>query len=287
VPQSHADDETRHRAERARRVALFRYELIQDLIDPALSSRQRGRLVRELAEHTHQGPFGEQVRVSRPHHRPVGPLVARRRVRSAGAHPGTGECAHPGRGAGPGRGAQAGAPRAHRRAGHQDPAGPVRLGAVGAHPAAPLRAPGARPQGPGRPAGVRPVSGRPAQRAVDRGCAARPGHLWPQDLPVLLHRRPLAGGDGRPVRLSRGHRAAGGGAAARAGRPRRPRADLCGQRVAVRGLLAAARLRGAWHQAGALHPAPTPRQGQDRAVLPHRPQPVPGRTGRPGRRTGR
>jgi putative transposase len=66
VPQSHADDETRHRAERARRVALFRYELIQDLIDPALSSRQRGRLVRELAEHTHQGPFGEQVRVSRP-----------------------------------------------------------------------------------------------------------------------------------------------------------------------------------------------------------------------------
>ena len=65
MPQSHADDETRRRAERARRMALFRYELIQDALDPALTSRQRGRLVRELAERTHQGPFGEPVRVSR------------------------------------------------------------------------------------------------------------------------------------------------------------------------------------------------------------------------------
>jgi putative transposase len=63
---AHADDEERRRAERARRVALFRYELIQDVIDPALSSRQRGRLIRELAGRDHQGPFGEQVRVSRP-----------------------------------------------------------------------------------------------------------------------------------------------------------------------------------------------------------------------------
>ncbi|HYY79895.1 MAG TPA: DDE-type integrase/transposase/recombinase [Actinomycetes bacterium] len=61
----HADDEERRRAERARRMALFRYELIQDVIDPSLSSRQRGRLVRELAERSHQGPFGEPVRVSR------------------------------------------------------------------------------------------------------------------------------------------------------------------------------------------------------------------------------
>lgn len=60
------DDEQRRRAERARRIALFRYELIQEVIDPALSSRQRGRLVKDLAAREHPGPFGEPVRVSRP-----------------------------------------------------------------------------------------------------------------------------------------------------------------------------------------------------------------------------
>ena len=44
-----ADAEHKRRAERARRIGLFRYELIQDVIDPALSARQRGRLARELA----------------------------------------------------------------------------------------------------------------------------------------------------------------------------------------------------------------------------------------------
>ena len=59
------DDDTRRRAERARRVGLFRYELIQEVIDPALSTRARGRLVRALAEREHTGPFGAPVRVSR------------------------------------------------------------------------------------------------------------------------------------------------------------------------------------------------------------------------------
>ena len=59
------DDEARRRAERARRVGLFRYELIQEVIDPALTARQRGALVRELAARTHTGPFDEPVRVSR------------------------------------------------------------------------------------------------------------------------------------------------------------------------------------------------------------------------------
>lgn len=58
------DGEQRRRAERARRIALFRYELIQEVIDPALSSRQRGRLVRRLAAGEHMGPFGTPVRVS-------------------------------------------------------------------------------------------------------------------------------------------------------------------------------------------------------------------------------
>jgi putative transposase len=62
---SQADDDRRRRAERARRVGLFRYELIQEVIDPALTARQRGRMVRELAEATHTDPFGQRVRVSR------------------------------------------------------------------------------------------------------------------------------------------------------------------------------------------------------------------------------
>ena len=61
-----AGDEETRRAERARAVALFRYSLIREAADPALSTRQRGRLVRGLAAREHAGPFGEPVRVSRP-----------------------------------------------------------------------------------------------------------------------------------------------------------------------------------------------------------------------------
>jgi len=48
-----AGDEWRVRAERAQAVALFRYQLIREAADPALSTRQRGRLVRELAGREH------------------------------------------------------------------------------------------------------------------------------------------------------------------------------------------------------------------------------------------
>ena len=58
-------EEDRKRAARAEQVALFRYQLIREAADPALSTRQRGRLVRELAARAHPGPFGEQVVVSR------------------------------------------------------------------------------------------------------------------------------------------------------------------------------------------------------------------------------
>ena len=58
-------EEDRKRAARAERVALFRYQLIREAADPALTVRQRGRLVRELAARAHQGPFGEPVAVSR------------------------------------------------------------------------------------------------------------------------------------------------------------------------------------------------------------------------------
>ena len=111
------DDDTRRRAERARRVGLFRYELIQEVIDPALSTRARGRLVRALAEREHTGPFGEPVRVSRH-------TIDRwiRDWRSGGFEalvpaPGPSHPAHPGRGAGAGGGVEAGEPGPHRRAG--------------------------------------------------------------------------------------------------------------------------------------------------------------------------
>ena len=62
---SPSEDEDRRRAERARQVGLFRYGLIQDLIDTKLTTRQRGQLARELAAKEHTDPFGRQVKVAR------------------------------------------------------------------------------------------------------------------------------------------------------------------------------------------------------------------------------
>ncbi len=59
------DDGRDGRAERAREVGLFRYALIREAADPALSTRQRGRLVRSIAQREHEGPFGAPVRISR------------------------------------------------------------------------------------------------------------------------------------------------------------------------------------------------------------------------------
>jgi len=58
-------DQDRARRARAQQVGLFRYGLIQDALDPALSTKQRGRLVRSVAAGIHPGPFGVPVRVSR------------------------------------------------------------------------------------------------------------------------------------------------------------------------------------------------------------------------------
>ncbi len=51
--------------ERARRIALFRYSLVREPADAALSARQRGALVRQLAGREHLGADGRWVRVSR------------------------------------------------------------------------------------------------------------------------------------------------------------------------------------------------------------------------------
>lgn len=51
--------------DRRRDVALFRYSLIREAADPAVTHAERGRLVRELAGREHLGPDGRPVRVGR------------------------------------------------------------------------------------------------------------------------------------------------------------------------------------------------------------------------------
>jgi putative transposase len=65
VPMTEHEREIDRRAERARDIALFRYALIRQAADPALSSKQRGLLVRQLAATGHRGPCGRPVRYSR------------------------------------------------------------------------------------------------------------------------------------------------------------------------------------------------------------------------------
>ena len=59
------DQQDQVRAERARAIGLFRYSLIREAADRRLTTKQRGRLVRALAEREHLGPFGTPVRISR------------------------------------------------------------------------------------------------------------------------------------------------------------------------------------------------------------------------------
>jgi putative transposase len=65
VGMSKAEEEEQGRLERARAVGLFRYMLIREAADPALSTRQRGAMVRAIAACEHAGPSGEPVRVTR------------------------------------------------------------------------------------------------------------------------------------------------------------------------------------------------------------------------------
>jgi putative transposase len=65
APMTEHEREIDRRAERARDIALFRYALIRQAADPALTTKQRGLLVRQLAATEHAGPFGRPVRYSR------------------------------------------------------------------------------------------------------------------------------------------------------------------------------------------------------------------------------
>jgi putative transposase len=60
-----ADEEDRKkRTERARETGLFRYSLVQDLLEPGLSQAERGWRAREMAGRVHEGPGGRRVTVS-------------------------------------------------------------------------------------------------------------------------------------------------------------------------------------------------------------------------------
>jgi len=65
APMTEHERHSDRRADRARDIALFRYALIRSAADPALSSKQRGVVVRALAQTEHTGPFGRPVRYSR------------------------------------------------------------------------------------------------------------------------------------------------------------------------------------------------------------------------------
>ncbi|MGH3860444.1 helix-turn-helix domain-containing protein, partial [Actinokineospora sp.] len=51
--------------DRAQKIALFRYQLICPALDRGLSTKQRGRIVRELAGREHTDPFGNRRRYCR------------------------------------------------------------------------------------------------------------------------------------------------------------------------------------------------------------------------------
>ena len=61
---THEQDEITRRG-RAQQVALFRYQLICPALDPDLSTKARGRIVRAIAAQAHTGPFGGRHSYSR------------------------------------------------------------------------------------------------------------------------------------------------------------------------------------------------------------------------------
>src|SRR5258706_14751130 len=60
-----ADRDAAARRQRAQTIALWRWALIEPAMEDALTARQGGRVVRELAGREHAGPGGAAVSVSR------------------------------------------------------------------------------------------------------------------------------------------------------------------------------------------------------------------------------
>ncbi|MGH3226352.1 MAG: hypothetical protein ACRDPY_48040, partial [Streptosporangiaceae bacterium] len=60
-----ADREAAARRQRAQTIALWRWALTEPAMDAALTARQRGAVVRQLAAREHEGPSGRPAPVSR------------------------------------------------------------------------------------------------------------------------------------------------------------------------------------------------------------------------------
>ena len=125
---SKAEEEEQARLERARAIGLFRYMLIREAADPALSTRQRGAMVREIAAREHE-PSGEPVRVTRW---TLDLWIRRWRRDGFDAlvpSPRQSQPSDPAAGAGAGGGAEEGEPGPDRGAGPAHPAGAIGVGA--------------------------------------------------------------------------------------------------------------------------------------------------------------
>ena len=59
------DQDAVKRRQRAQQVALHRYQLICPALEPGLSPKQRGKVVRGIPGRQHAGPFGSRVSYSR------------------------------------------------------------------------------------------------------------------------------------------------------------------------------------------------------------------------------
>ena len=280
-------DEERVRAERARAIGLFRYSLISEAADAKLSTRQRGRLVRAIAEREHEGPFGQPVRVSR--------ATLDRWLRDWR------------------RGGFDALVPTPPKVSPRTPADVLDLAVAlkkevpertAVQVAAILRAHSGwspdertlqrhfvRLELNTRPDGLPP-------QAFGRFEADAPNQRWTGD---ALHGPTVAGrkailfafiddhcraADRVSVGPPRGHRATGGRAAQRPGRPRHPGLALPGQRLSDDRQAAAAGLRVPGHPHRPLPARAAGRAGEDREVLPHRARTVP-RRDRLRPRTGR
>src|SRR6266536_3283862 len=118
---SKAEEEEQARLERARAVGLFRYMLIREAADPALSTGDRGLRARRPVR---GAGAGDPVDAGC-----VDPRVAPRRVRRAGPVAAAVPAADPAGGAGARGGAEEGEPGPDRGAGPADPQGAVGVGA--------------------------------------------------------------------------------------------------------------------------------------------------------------